>query len=465
MHLLPSLERIVGAGHVLADPALRAGFEVDWTGRWHGEAAAVVRPGSVDQVAGVIRLCREQRVGIVPQGGNTGLVGGGVPRPAYAAAGVAKRDAIVLSTTRLIGLGAIDEAAGEVVAGAGVTLAALHRHAGSAGLAFGIDFGARDSATVGGMIATNAGGIHVLRHGTMREQLTGIEAVLGDGTIVRRLEAPRKDNTGYHLPSLLAGSEGTLGIVTAARLRLVPRLDHRAVAVLGMAGVGATVDVAARLRRKLPTLQAAELFLEDGLDLVVRHQGGVRPFGGPMPAYLLVEVADIADPEPALVDALAEIADADDAGVLDAAIAADTAARERLWHLREGHGDAIGREGVPHKLDVALPVGRLQPFIERVGDRVAAAAPGARTIVFGHVLDGNLHVNVLGPAADDEAADDAVLGLTLELGGSISAEHGIGIAKVHWLARDRAPGDLAAMRAIKAALDPDAILNPGVLLG
>ncbi len=465
MHLLPSLERIVGAGHVLADPALRAGFEVDWTGRWHGEAAAVVRPGSVDQVAGVIRLCREQRVGIVPQGGNTGLVGGGVPRPAYAAAGVAKRDAIVLSTTRLIGLGAIDEAAGEVVAGAGVTLAALHRHAGSAGLAFGIDFGARDSATVGGMIATNAGGIHVLRHGTMREQLTGIEAVLGDGTIVRRLDAPRKDNTGYHLPSLLAGSEGTLGIVTAARLRLVPRLDHRAVAVLGMAGVGATVDVAARLRRKLPTLQAAELFLEDGLDLVVRHQGGVRPFGGPMPAYLLVEVADVADPEPALVDALAEIADADDAGVLDAAIAADTAARERLWLLREGHGDAIGREGVPHKLDVALPVGRLQPFIERVGDRVAAAAPGARTIVFGHVLDGNLHVNVLGPAADDEAADDAVLGLTLELGGSISAEHGIGIAKVHWLARDRAPGDLAAMRAIKAALDPDAILNPGVLLG
>ena len=465
MHLLPSLERIVGAGHVLADPALRAGFEVDWTGRWHGEVAAVVRPGSVDQVAGVIRLCREQRVGIVPQGGNTGLVGGGVPRPAYAAAGVAKRDAIVLSTTRLIGLGAIDEAAGEVVAGAGVTLAALHRHAGSAGLAFGIDFGARDSATVGGMIATNAGGIHVLRHGTMREQLTGIEAVLGDGTIVRRLDAPRKDNTGYHLPSLLAGSEGTLGIVTAARLRLVPRLDHRAVAVLGMAGVGATVDVAARLRRKLPTLQAAELFLEDGLDLVVRHQGGVRPFGGPMPAYLLVEVADVADPEPALVDALAEIADADDAGVLDAAIAADTAARERLWLLREGHGDAIGREGVPHKLDVALPVGRLQPFIERVGDRVAAAAPGAGTIVFGHVLDGNLHVNVLGPAADDEAADDAVLGLTLELGGSISAEHGIGIAKVHWLARDRAPGDLAAMRAIKAALDPDAILNPGVLLG
>jgi FAD/FMN-containing dehydrogenase len=465
MQLLPGLERIVGADHVLADPAVRAGFEVDWTGRWRGVALAVVRPGSVDEVAEVVRLCRGQRVGIVPQGGNTGLVGGGVPRPAYAAAGVARREAIVLSTTRLSGLGAVDEAAGEVVAGAGVTLAALQHHAGSAGLAFGIDFGARDSATVGGMIATNAGGIHVLRHGTMREQLSGIEAVLGDGTIVRRLEAPRKDNTGYHLPSLLAGSEGTLGIVTAARVHLVPRLDHRAVAVLGMAGVGAAVALAARLRRMLPTLEAAELFFDDGLGLVVRHLGGLRPFSEPQPAYLLVEVADVADPEPALVDALAELADGEDAGVLDAAMAADTTARERLWLLREGHGDAIGREGVPHKLDVALPVGRLEAFVERVGGAVTAAAPGARTIVFGHVLDGNLHVNVMGPAADDEGADDAVLWLTLELGGSISAEHGIGIAKVRWLARDRAPGDLAAMRAIKTALDPDGILNPGVLLG
>ncbi len=469
--LIADLEQIVGPEHVLVDPALRATFETDWTGRWHGEALAVVRPATVDQVAAVVRTCRDGRIGLVAQGGNTGLVGGGIPRGR----------AVVLSTARLNGLEPVDEIAAEAVVGAGAALAAVQRHVRAAGLDVGVDFAARDSATIGGMIATNAGGIHVLRHGTMREQLVGIEAVLGDGTIVSRLHAPRKDNTGYHLPSLLAGSEGTLGIVTAARLRLVPRLEHRAVAVLAVTGVEAAVGIAAHLRRALPTIQAAELFLEDGLDLVVRHLHGVRPFGRPQPAYLLVEVADVADPEPRLVDTLGDLADAGgpglldaggpgllDAGgpgLLDAAIASDTTARERLWLLREGHSDAIGREGIPHKIDVALPVGRLAAFVDRVADRVSSADARARTIVFGHVLDGNLHVNILGADPAGDAVDDAVLELTLELGGSISAEHGIGIAKVRWLARDRLPGDLAAMRAIKAALDPDGILNPGVLLG
>ncbi len=451
--IVANLERIVGPSHVLVDPALRAGFEVDWTGRWRGDARAVVRPGDVDEVAAVVEVCRATRVGLVTQGGNTGLVGGATPR-----AGM-----IVLSTVRLAALRPVDEAAAEVVAGSGVTLASLQRHVAGAGLAFGVDFAARDSATIGGMVATNAGGIHVLRYGGMREQLTGIEAVLGDGTVVRRLDAPRKDNTGYHLPSLLAGSEGTLGVVTAARLRLVPRLDHRVVAVLAVDGAAVAMRVAAWLRLALPTLTAAELFFEDGLDLVVRHLGGRAPFAAPQPAYLLVEVADIADPEPALIDALARLGDAG-GDILDAVVAADTADRDGLWLLREGHGDALGREGIPHKLDVSLPGARIGAFIDRVGGRVTGVVPSARTIVFGHVLDGNLHVNVLGAGPADDAVDDAILALTLELGGSISAEHGIGVAKVAWLARDRSPGDLAAMRAIKAALDPDGILNPGVLL-
>ncbi len=452
--LIADLERIVGPGQVLVEPSLRAGFEIDWTGRWHGEALAVVRPATTDEVGAVVRACRAAQVGIVPQGGNTGLVGGGVPRGG---------GEVVLSTGRLTALGAVDQDAGEVVAGAGITLAALQRHVRTAGWDVGVDFAARDSATVGGMIATNAGGIHVLRHGSMREQLAGIEAVLGDGTLVRRLDAPRKDNTGYHLPSLLAGSEGTLGVVTAARLRLVPRLDHRAVAVIALGSVAAAVHLAADLRAKLPSLMAAELFLEDGLALVIRHRGGVRPFDSRYPAYLLIEAADRTDAEPALVDALA-LAAAGQGAVGDAVVAADTAPRERLWLLREAQGEAIAREGVPHKLDVALPVGRIPEFVEQVRARVAAVDATARTLVFGHVLDGNLHVNVVGPDPAHEAVDDAVLGLTIEHGGSISAEHGIGVAKVRWLARDRSPGDLAAMRAIKAALDPDGILNPGVLL-
>ena len=444
------LRRIVGDEHVLTDPALRAGFETDWTGRFHGRALAVVRPADAQEVAEVVRACRAARVGLVPQGGNTGLVGGGVPRDGT----------VLLSLTRLAALGPVDTTVGELVAGAGVTLAALQRQARAAGFETGVDFGARDSATIGGMVATNAGGIHVLRYGTTREQLVGIEAVLGDGSLVSRLHAPRKDNTGYHLPSLLAGSEGTLGVVTAARLRLVPQLDRRAVAVIGTAGIAEAVRLASRLRRALTALHAAELFLDDGLDLVVRHRAAGRPFAAASPAYLLVEVADKADPEPALVDALASAPE-----VRDTAIATDTAAREHLWLLREGHTEAIGQEGVPHKLDVALPVGRLAEFADRVRERVEAAAPGARTILFGHALDGNLHVNVLGPGPDDDAVDEAVLRLTVELGGSISAEHGIGVAKARWLPLDRSRTELDAMRAIKRALDPDGILNPGVLLG
>lgn len=456
--LLADLVSIVGSDHVLRDPALRAGYETDWTGRFHGEALAVVRPADTAQVAAVVRACAAAGVGIVPQGGNTGLVGGGVPGPGTRAG------LVVLGLGRLATLEPVDADGAEVVVGAGVTLARLAAHARAAGLEFAVDLGARDSATIGGMIATNAGGIHVPRYGSMREQLTGIEAVLADGSVVRRLHAPRKDNTGYHLPSLLAGSEGTLAIVTAARLRLVPRLERRAVAVVGVDGVGAAVVLATRLRATLASLHAAEVMEADALDLVVRHRGVPRPFARACPAYLFVEAADRIDPEPALAHVLA-----DAPGVRDAVIATDTAARERLWTLREGVSDAIAGEvegaGVPHKLDIALPIARLAGFAATVRDRVEFAAPGARTILFGHALDGNLHVNVLGPSPDDVAADDAVLGLTLELGGSISAEHGIGVARTRWLALDRSPAELATMRAIKRALDPDGILNPGVLLG
>lgn len=447
--LLARLESVVGSTHVLADPALRAGYEVDWTGRFRGHALAVVRPRDSAEVAEVVALCADAGVGIVPQGGNTGLVGGGIPRDG----------SLVLSLRRLSALEPVDTAAGEATAGAGVTLAALQRQARSAGLEVGVDLAARDAATIGGMIATNAGGIRVLRHGTMRDQLAGIEAVLADGSVVRRLEAPRKDNTGYHLPSLLAGSEGTLAVITAARLRLAPALGRRTVALLALPDVDAAVTVGSRLRRDLPSLAAAELLFADGLDLVVRHRAADRPFRADHPAYLLVEAAGRADPTAELVAALADAPE-----VLDAAVAEEPGARERLWLLREAHSEAIAAEGVPHKLDVALPVARISRFTAVVRDRIASVVPAARTILYGHLLDGNLHVNVLGLEPDDDRVDDVVLRLTVEMGGAISAEHGVGIARTRWLPLDRSPAELAAMRAIKRALDPEGILNPGVLL-
>ncbi|MEP7081502.1 MAG: FAD-binding oxidoreductase [Chloroflexota bacterium] len=447
--LLHALREAVGDQHCLTDPDLRASYQTDWTRRFHGSALAVVRPGSTDEVAAVLRLCADEGVAVVPQGGNTGLVGGSVPRGGE----------VVLSTTRLNNVGDLDTEAGEITLGAGVTLAVAQERVRPSGWDVGVDLGARDSATIGGLVAANAGGINVLRHGSMRRQVLGIEAVMADGTVLRRLPGMPKDNTGYDLVSLLAGSEGTLALITRVRLRLVPQLRHRAVCVAGFADAAAAVHAAAQLRRQLASAMALELFTDAGLELVMRHAGAAAPFVARTPVYLLVEVADdVADPSVSLIEAIEAL------GVGESAsIAVDPAGRHRLWQLRERHTEAISAEGVPHKLDVSVPLARYAELVERAPVVVAAVAPDARTISYGHVADGNLHVNVLGPAPDDEAADAAVLELVLELGGSVSAEHGIGVAKVDWLIRDRGEATVAAMRAIKDAWDPRGILNPGVL--
>jgi FAD/FMN-containing dehydrogenase len=445
-----ALRAIVGERHCLIDPALRASYETDWTRRWTGSALAVVRPGSTDEVAAVLRACADAGVGVVPQGGNTGLVGGSVPR---------NRE-VVLSTVRLSRIEEVDRDAGEVTVGAGAVLAAVQAVARSAGWEVGVDLGARDSATIGGMVATNAGGVNVVRHGSMRAQLRGFEAVLADGTVVRRLPGMAKDNTGYDLAALLAGSEGTLAVITAVRLRLVAPLRHRAVCVIGFADAAAAVHAATEMRRRLASVTALELFTDVGLDLVMRHASVAAPFAVRTPVYLLGEVAsDELDPAESLFAVLQDIAP-DDSAV---AVAIDQAARHRLWQLRERHTEVINVEGVPHKLDVSVPLPRYAEMVERAPAAVSAVVENARTILYGHVGDGNLHVNVLGPAPDESATDNAVLELVLELGGSVSAEHGIGVAKVGWLIRDRGEGTVRAMRAIKAAWDPQGILNPGVL--
>ncbi len=456
--LIAALRAAVGPSHVLLDHDLRATYETDWSRRFHGVAAAVVRPGSVDEVTAVLRGCADAGVAVVPQGGNTGLVGGSVPRSA------APRDArgsprpqVVLSTLRLREMGDVDQVAGEVTVGAGVTLGTLQEHVRGAGWEVGIDMGSRDSATVGGMVATNAGGVNVVRHGTMRQQIVGIEAALASGAVVRRLPGLIKDNTGYALASLLAGSEGTLAVVTRVRLRLVPPLPRRAVAVLAVDDAGQAAAFAARLRRGLASLTAAELFDDDGMRLVMAHTRGEAPFRDRHPRYLLIECGAATDPTEELVSAIAGL------DSRDAVVASDEGGRHRLWNLREGHTESINAAGVPHKLDVSVPIGRIGEYDVAVREAIRRVAPAARTFIYGHVGDGNLHVNVLGPDPDDEAVDDAILALAIEFGGAVSAEHGIGVAKVRWLAADRGEADVATMRAIKRALDPGNVLNPGVL--
>jgi FAD/FMN-containing dehydrogenase len=447
--LTDRLREIVGESHCLTDAGLRASYETDWTRRFSGRALCVVRPGSVEEVAEVLRACLDAGAAVVPQGGNTGLVGGSVPRGGE----------VVLSTRRLSTIVDLDADAGEVTAGAGATLAAVQAVSRGAGWDVAVDLGARDSATVGGLVAANAGGIRVLRYGSMRRQVLGIEAVLADGRILRRLPGMPKDNTGYDLASLLAGSEGTLAVITRVRLRLVPLLRHATASVCGFETAADAVRAAASLRRSLASLTALELFTDEGLDVVMRHGGLAPPFERRMPVYLLVEAADdVADPTDALIGAI------DALGLGEtASVATDRAGRERLWALRERHTESINAEGVPHKLDVSVPLGRYAELVERAPGAVAEVAPSARVISYGHVADGNLHVNVLGPDPEDEGVDDAVLSLVLSLGGSVSAEHGIGVAKVEWLVRDRGVDAVAAMRAIKDAWDPRGILNPGVL--
>lgn len=451
--VVAALAEVVGPAHVLTDADVVRGYGTDWTGRFQGPVRAVVRPASTAEVAGVLRACGEAGAPVVVQGGNTGLVGGSVPAPG------ADAEAVVLSTTRLAAVGPVDPVAGQVTAGAGATLADVQAAARAAGFTFPVDLAARDSATVGGMVATNAGGLTVLRYGAMRRQVLGAEVVLADGSAWSRLSGLVKDNTGYDLSQLMVGSEGTLGVLTAVRLRLVPQQPNRAAALLGLPSTAAVVAVTAELRRRAEGLQAVEVFYQDGLDLVCAHGGLEPPFAARRPVYLLVEVAGRGEVVDDLAGALAEV-EVDDAAT---AVADDDAGAARLWAYRERHTEAISSLGVPHKLDVTLPIGSLAAFEAEVRRVVADQAPGSTLILFGHVGDGNLHVNVVGPAADDEAVDGAVLQLVAAHGGSISAEHGIGRAKVPWLGLSRSPEEVAAMRALKAALDPAGLLNPGVL--
>ena len=451
---LRALREVVGDTGLLTDPEITSGYATDWTGRWVGATPAVVRPATTAQVHGVVDVCRRTGTALVPQGGNTGLVGGSVPHAGE----------IVLSTERMVGIEDVDPDAGQLTAWAGTTLADVQQAATDAGWRYAVDLAARDSATIGGTIATNAGGLRVVRFGSTRRHVLGVEAVLGTGAVVTRLGGLVKDNTGLDLAGLLCGSEGTLGIVCRARLSLVPPAGETATALVGFDSLASAVDAIGAVRRAVPGLEAAELVLADGAELVAEQTGTanvLRPFP---PVAVVFEAVGPPDPTQALAAAVEGLP-----GVGDVAAATEPGLRAGLWHVREAHTESIARHGVPVKYDVTLPLPRLAEFCDGVRTSLAAIDDRLRLWLFGHLADGNVHVNVtgLGDEAGDltERVDAAVLGAVIAAAGSVSAEHGIGVAKRAWLERDRSAGDVAAMRAIKRALDPAGILNPAVLVG
>jgi FAD/FMN-containing dehydrogenase len=397
-------------------------------------------------VSHILQLCWKHNIAVVPQGGNTGLVGGTLASEGH----------VIVSTRRLNSLGPVDAASQQISVGAGVTVEQVHEAAKSHGLRYAVDFGARGSATIGGTIATNAGGINVLRFGSTRHQVVGIEAVLPNGDVIEHMAGLIKDNTGYDIASLLCGSEGTLGIVSAARLRLLPLHTSRTTVLLGCDSTEEVVHVVQGIRQQFDSLDAAELFYADGANLVAEAFNVAIPFVAPV--YLLLEFSADVD---LASDIESHFAQSNFAGL--SAIAQDELGRSKLWRLREEHTAAISTHGVPHKFDVTVAVSDLPKFIVKTRQRISETNADWKVFIFGHAADGNMHVNVLGPSATDELVDEVVLQVVAEFKGSISAEHGIGSAKKKWLSLSRSHNEIAMMKAIKGAIDPQGMMNPNTL--
>jgi len=464
--LRETLSTIVGDAQVLVDEDAVAPYLVDARQRFRGRASAVVRPGSTDEVAAVVRACARAGITVVVQGGNTGLCGGATPD--------ASGRSIVLSLARMRRVREVDAANATLTVEGGVTLAAVQAAADAAGLRFPLSLASEGSCTIGGNIATNAGGTAVLRYGNTRAQVLGLEVVLADGRVWNGLRALRKDNTGYDLKQLFIGSEGTLGIVTAAVLALVPPPRERATALAAVAGLAQAVLLLSRLKDALGSrLTGFELMSDVAVGLSRKHHPDLPdPLPG-CPWYALIQ-ADSSVAGPALAaDVEGALAEAVSVGVAgDATVAASAEQARRLWALRENISEAQRREGPNVKHDIALPASAIPAFVASCGGALAAAFPDARLVVFGHLGDGNLHYNVAAaPGVPAEtlmrrAADinRIVYDEVTVRGGTISAEHGIGQLKREALARYRGPLELELMRRVKDALDPQGIFNPGKVL-
>lgn len=444
--LTETLAGIVGAGYVTTDPDVLDGRCVDHTGRYRGRATALVRPGTADEVAAVLRACRDAGACVTVQGGRTSLVAGTVP----------ENDDILLSTERLTQVGAVDTVERRISVGAGTPLATVQRAATAAGLVFGVDLAARESATVGGMASTNAGGLRTVRYGNMGEQVLGLDIALPDGSVVHRHSRVRRDNTGYDLAALFVGAEGTLGVITALDLRLHPTPTHRITAICGFADLDALVG-AGRIFRDLDGIAALELIDARASALTAEHLGVAAPVEGAW--QLLIELAADSDQTERLADALegAELCG-------EPAVGVDVGAQQRLWQVRESVAEVLGLFGPPLKFDVSLPLSAIRGFSDAAAELIAGHAPEAIPVLFGHIGEGNLHLNVLRCSTDAEAElYTAMMGLIAAHGGNVSSEHGVGSRKRDYVAMSRTEADIAAMRAVKAAFDPDGYLNRAVL--
>jgi FAD/FMN-containing dehydrogenase len=460
------LDAAVGSAQVLTADFDVAPFLTDWRGRYQGRALAVVRPGTTDEVAAVVRACADHGVPIVPQGGNTGQCGGATPD--------ASGTAVVLSLARLNRVRALDRDNATLTVEAGVTLAAVQQAASDAGFLFPLSLAAEGTCTIGGNLATNAGGTAVLRYGNARELVLGIEVVLADGRVLGALRGLRKDNTGYDLKQLFIGSEGTLGIVTAAVLKLFPAPGTRVTALAAVADVAAAVRLLGALRQAIgDRLTGFELMSAHSLSLSRKHQPALPD---PLPGhawYVLVQADDSVTNSQLATQVERSLADAIEAGIAeDATLAQSLEQAAALWALRENIAEAQRRHGPNIKHDISVPVSAIPAFLDAARSALSAAFPGVVFVTFGHLGDGNLHYNLAAPpGVDPEAfmantaeANRMVHDLVAEHHGSFSAEHGIGQQKRGEMQRYRSPVELGVMRALKAALDPAGVLNPGKVL-
>lgn len=465
--LLQRLRSAVGASHVLTEPQDMGGYVADWRGRYRGTPLCVVRPASVEEVASVVEACSAHGVAMVPQGGNTGLCGGAAPD--------VSGTQVVIALQRMNRVRSVDGGNQTLVAEAGCTLAQVQSAAEAAGCLFPLSLASEGSCQIGGNLSTNAGGVHVLRYGNMRDQVLGVEVVLADGRMWNGLRQLRKDNTGYDLKQLFVGAEGTLGVVTAVALKLQSPLRSRAVAWLSLPSVEVGVALLERLRDSFGArLVAFELVSETALSLVLKHMpGSKRPVAAGESWNALVELADSmpgVDLQAALEVAFPDLLER--GVVTDGIVAQSQAQADTLWQLRENISEAQKVEGISIKHDISVPVSRIPEFLAEAEARLVAAFGQLRVVAFGHMGDGNLHYNLSRPGGlENEAfiaqtplANRIVHDLVDELGGSISAEHGIGQLKREELCRYKSAVELELMRAIKKVFDPKGLLNPGKIL-
>lgn len=467
MIILERLKNFVGPQGWTTDEAEIAPHLVEWRGLYQGRTPLMLKPANTEEVAAIVALCQESATPLVVQGGNTGLVGGGVPDDTG-------RE-VLLSLQRMNKLLRTDAADFSLTAEAGITVAALQDAAAAADRLFPLSLASEGSCTLGGVIATNAGGISVLRYGVMRDLVLGLEAVLPNGQVLNALSSLRKNNTGYDLKQLLIGAEGTLGIVTAATVKLFPKLKSRTTCLVAVPSVQAAVDLLAYAREaSADQLIAFELLNRAGLDLVLRHIPNTRdPLAQPSAWYVLMETGSPrgTDNTQATLEALC--AAALERGLMTDGVVAQSAAQaQNLWRLRESFSEAQKLEGGSIKHDIAVSIASIPAFIDTAAAAVARAAPSARTIIFGHVGDGNLHFNIQAPACDAPGAfvkrwaeiNGVVHDVVADFNGSISAEHGIGVLKKDELLRYKDPVALETMRALKRALDPNNVLGRGRML-